>query len=63
MTRAEFLDKLESEGASYAFEEYGLSEDDLDESLHDSDFYVAVREARRAYENAKVMTNRLYFTK
>ncbi len=61
MTREEFLDKVESEGAAYAFEEYGLHERDLDRDLHNSDFYHAVKNARHAYEHAKVMTNRLYF--
>ena len=61
MTRDEFLDKLESEGEAYAFQDYGLHESMLDESLYGTDFYFAVKNARQAYESAKVMGGRLYF--
>jgi hypothetical protein len=60
MTREEFLDKLESEGEAYAFQDYGLHEDMLDDSVSDA-FRTAARNARVAYENAKVMGGRLYF--
>ena len=61
MTRDEFLDKLESEGEAYAFQEYGLSEDDLDEDLHGTPLYQAVRDARLAYLDAEAKGGRIYF--
>lgn len=60
MTIQEFMDKLESEGEYYAYTDYGLKEDDLDESLHGTDFYNAVRDARRAFENADNLGARVY---
>lgn len=61
MTRAEFLDKLESEGASYAFTDYGLTEKDLDPDLEGTPFWQAVKDASDAFKTADVMANRLYF--
>lgn len=59
MTEMEFLQKLESEGAAYAFTDYGLSEADLDPDVSD-EFRNAVREAVNAHQDADALTQRLY---
>lgn len=59
MTMQEFLDKLESEGVAYAFQEYGLSEDDLDSDVT-YHFFKAVRDARIAYQDALALEERIY---
>lgn len=60
MTRDEFIDKLESEGMSYAFTGYGLSEDDLDPELEHTPFWTAVKDARIAFQRAEAFGHRIY---
>lgn len=60
MTEQEFIEKMEDEGTEYAFTDYGLSEDSLDDELRGSDFWLAVRDVRLAFENASIMVSRIY---
>jgi hypothetical protein len=59
MDEQEFIEKMESEGAAYAFTGYGLSEDDLDPDVS-PDFRKAVKDARIAFQRAEAFTARIY---
>jgi hypothetical protein len=59
MTIEEFIEKMESEGAHYAFTDYGLSESDLDPDVPE-EFREAVRQAVNAYQDAEALTHRIY---
>lgn len=59
MTEQEFIEKMESEGEAYAFIDYGLTEDDLDDSVS-PEFRTAVKDARIAYERAGQFGQRIY---
>ena len=59
MNEQEFLDKIEAEGAAYAFIEYGLSASDLDDSVSD-EFRNAVKGASAKFQDANAFVERLY---
>lgn len=58
MTEEEFVEKMESEGAYYAFTDWGLHENML--TNHDTDFYRDAKAARESFQNADLYVNRLY---
>lgn len=53
------MDKLESEGEHYAFTDYGLSYEDLDDDV-DPAFRTAAKDAQLAHQRADDFTARLY---
>ena len=59
MTEQEFIEKMESEGAAYAFIEYGLSADDLDDDVS-PEFRNAVKGASAKFQDANAFVERLY---
>lgn len=57
MTNQEFLQKLASEGISYAFTEYGLSEKDL--TVQEGAFFEMIKEVAAAYRRAQRLSSTL----
>ena len=58
MTQDEFLDKMESEGAAYAFMEYGLSAADLDDDVSET-FRNLVKGAEVKFAAAAAFVERI----